>query len=120
MQRMSWLLVISLLMKLGFSASLGLMSIAHAASTDRHITKHSSKAPLAFHEHCGGQLSETDQASHSTNSSHGASDCHECCTMGLLRANVPQSLMKLQMPPEHKPIAWLNSAPQPHLRPPIS
>jgi hypothetical protein len=120
MQKMPWFLVISLLMKLIFSASLGLMSIAHAASTESQITKHSSATPLAFQEHCGGLLSDTDQASHSQNSSHGASDCHECCTMGLLRASVPQSLMKPPLPPAHKPIAWLNSAPQRHLRPPIS
>jgi hypothetical protein len=120
MQKMPWLLVMSLLMKLIFSASLGLMPTAHAASTDTQRTIHSSTTPLAFQDHCGGHNSETDQASHSSDSSHGASDCHECCIMGLLRASTPQSLMKLQMPPAHKPIAWLNSAPQPHLRPPIS
>jgi len=120
MLKMSWLLVISLLMKLVFSASLGLMTLAHAASTDSLCTMHSSTTPLAYQEHCGGHLSATDQASHSPDSSHGASDCHECCTTGLLHASIPQSLMKLQMPPAHKPIAWLNSAQQPHLRPPIS
>jgi hypothetical protein len=120
MQRMSWLLVLSLLMKLVFSASLGWMSLANAASTDTHHTVYSNATSLGFQDHCGGHAAEPSQASHSTDSPHGASDCHECCTMGLLQASTPQSMMKLQMPPAHKPIVWLNSAPQPHLRPPIS
>jgi hypothetical protein len=117
---MSWLLVMSLLMKLVFSASIGLASMAHATPTDHSSTMYSNTTPLAFQDHCGGQASESSHTIHSTDSSHGASDCHECCTMGLIYASIPPSLMKLQMPPAHRPIAWLNSVPQPHLRPPIS
>ncbi len=119
MQRMSCLLLLSLLLKLGLSVSLLFTSLVHASVTDRSTTAPSISGQMGFNDHCGGHPDQSAQADSSPASKHGVSDCHECCTMGIMQESISKPLMPLQRVPAHKPIEWLNSAPQPHLRPPI-